>query len=174
MRFAFRPITAADAKVIASWRYPPPYDFYNWDRETDPAEMLGPLAGCVVSQDEHGEVVGYACFGTSGQVPGGRKVNLYDEDLLDVGLGLRPDLTGHGLGVPFLEAILAYGQDRHHPSGYRLSVASFNERAIRAYEKVGFVRGESFLNALHGVDTEFLLMRRTNTKPVESKSDSKT
>lgn len=160
MRFAFRAITAADVEAIVAWRYPAPYSFYDWDPADDPAELLDPAVHCVVSDDNMGGLAGFICFGSGGQTPGGRQAGLYDEPLLDVGLGLRPDLTGRGLGLGFVNTALDIGQARFRPAGFRLSVASFNERAIRVYERAGFVRGERFLSPVHGVDAEFLLMRR--------------
>lgn len=158
--FAFRAITPADVEAIVAWHYPAPYDFYNWDPADDPADLLDPLAGCVVADDNTSMPAGFVCFGAGGQTPGGLRAGLYDEPLLDVGLGLRPDLTGRGLGLAFVDAALAIGQERFRPSGFRLSVATFNERAIRVYERAGFVRGESFVSPVRGVETPFLLMRR--------------
>ena len=96
-----------------------------------------------------------------------RDAGLYGEPLLDVGLGLRPDLTGRGLGLGFVAAVLALGRERFGPVGFRLSVAVFNERAIRVYERAGFVRGETFLSPVGGVATAFLLMRCPNGRSCE-------
>jgi ribosomal-protein-alanine N-acetyltransferase len=167
MHFAFRAITAADVETIVAWRYPAPYEFYDWDPADDPAELLDPLVGCVVADDNEAALAGFVCFGTAGQTPGGRRAGLYDEPLLDVGLGLRPDLTGRGLGLGFVNAALAIGQERFRPAGFRLSVAAFNARALRVYERAGFVRGESFLSPAAGVETAFLLMRRPNGRSPE-------
>jgi ribosomal-protein-alanine N-acetyltransferase len=170
MGFAFRPITAADVEAIVGWRYPAPYDFYDWDPGDDPAEMLDPLSGCVVADDDAGKLAGFVCFGAAGQVPGGRRAGLYEEPLLDVGLGLRPDLTGRGFGRGFVRAALAVGAAHHRPPGFRLSVAAFNERAIRVYERVGFVRGERFASPVRDTETAFLLMRRWD-RPASDPND---
>jgi RimJ/RimL family protein N-acetyltransferase len=162
MHFAFRAITPADVAAIAAWHYPAPYDFYDWDPANDPAELLDPLVGCVVADDDDGTLAGFVCFGAAGQTPGGCRAGLYDEPLLDIGLGLRPDLTGRGLGLGFVRAALEIGQERIRPSGFRLSVAAFNERAIRVYERAGFVYGERFLSPVGRDETAFLLMRRPN------------
>ena len=60
------------------------------------------------------------------------------EDVLEYGLGLRPDLTGKGLGLDFFRAGLEFGRARYRPSLVRLFVAAFNERAITVYERAGF------------------------------------
>ena len=56
----------------------------------------------------------HCSFGIDAQVPGGD----YSAQALDVGLGLRPDHTGQGLGVTFLGAILAFAQERYSPTNF--------------------------------------------------------
>lgn len=63
--------------------------------------------------------------------------------VVDVGLGLRPDRTGHGLGARFVETALDFAQERWNPNGFALDALPWNERAIRAYVNGGFIRGES-------------------------------
>jgi RimJ/RimL family protein N-acetyltransferase len=162
MTISFRPITIKDARDIAAWRYPAPYDFYNLPEDDDPAELLEPAAGAVIAVDEHGETIGFAAFGFAGQVPGGEAAGLYREPLLDIGLGMRPGLTGRGFGATFCQAILDYAEVCYRPAGFRLSVARFNQRAIRVYERLGFVRGEQFSSEVRGETVEFVLMRRWN------------
>jgi RimJ/RimL family protein N-acetyltransferase len=57
---------------------------------------------------------------------------------LDYGLGLRPDLTGQGLGLEFFLAGLGFAHERYRPEQVFLHVAAFNERARRVYERAGF------------------------------------
>lgn len=63
---------------------------------------------------------------------------------MDVGLGMRPDLTGRGLGVGYLLAGLQLARERLSPERFTLSVTTFNERAIQAYERAGFRRGREY------------------------------
>jgi [ribosomal protein S18]-alanine N-acetyltransferase len=106
--------------LLAAWRYPPPYDFY--DGDVDP--VLNPERYFGV-WDEHGELVGFYYF--EPKPPD-----------LDYGLGLRPDLTGRGLGLEFFLTGLAFGRERYRPKRVFLHVAAFNERARRVYERAGF------------------------------------
>ena len=59
-------------------------------------------------------------------------------DVLDYGLGLRPDLVGRGLGLDFFRAGLEFARERYRPRLIRLHVAAFNERAIKVYERASF------------------------------------
>src|SRR5216117_707294 len=54
------------------------------------------------------------------------------------GLGLRPDLTGRGLGERMVQAQLEYAREHWSPQTFRLFVAAFNERAISLYGRLGF------------------------------------
>ena len=101
MPWIFVSMTAAHAKAITTWRYEPPYDFYN--PRDDIAGFLRPDYHYYAAQDDDGGLVGYCCFGPDARVPGGA----YPEDgSLDVGVGLRPDLTGGGRGLGFFNAVL--------------------------------------------------------------------
>jgi RimJ/RimL family protein N-acetyltransferase len=115
-----KPASAEAHELMASWRYPPPYDFY--DGDVDP--MLNPER-FFEARDEAGELVGFYYY----------EPNPPD---LDYGLGLRPDLTGQGLGLEFFRAGVAFARERYRPQRVYLHVAEFNERARRVYERAGF------------------------------------
>jgi RimJ/RimL family protein N-acetyltransferase len=116
------PASVETHELLASWRYPPPYDFYDGDGEP----VLNPERFYEArDSDADGEVIGFYYF----------ESNPPD---LDYGLGLRPDLTGHGLGLDFFRTGLAFARKRFQPSRVFLHVATFNERARRVYERAGF------------------------------------
>jgi [ribosomal protein S18]-alanine N-acetyltransferase len=130
MNVSFREMSAEDAEAIASWRYDGPYAFYDADADADDlALLLSPVTRenrYFSALDEDGSLVGFFEFKHSGG------------ESLELGLGLRPDLTGRGHGLEFLEAGMAFARARFAPAEFRLSVATFNERAIRVYERAEF------------------------------------
>lgn len=158
MDFIFKEMSEKDAREIAAWKYDPPYDFYDVAKgPEDLEELLNPdKRRDYYSATSDGELVGYFCFGAEATVPGGD----YSGDAVDVGLGMRPDLTGKGLGQKFLEAGLAFAEARFSPTRFRLSVADFNERAIKAYERAGFEKAGSFMQRTNGAGRPFTLMTR--------------
>jgi RimJ/RimL family protein N-acetyltransferase len=80
---------------------------------------------------------------------------------LEIGLGLRPECTDRGLGAEFVRRICLWACDRMTPALLVLRVATFNARAIRVYERVGFQPdGVEILNS-YGTDVEFLRMVRS-------------
>ena len=100
-----------------------------------------------------GAFAGFRSFGPDGRVPGGT----YDEDALDTGGGLRPELTGRGLGRQAIEAGLAFGRARFAPPAFRVTVAAFNARALRVVAAVGF-RPASRFTAADGRPFEILVL----------------
>jgi len=108
-------------RELRSWRYPPPYDFYDGDVDPplNPERFFGAF-------DEDGELVGFYYF--EEKPPD-----------LDYGLGLRPDLVGQGLGLEFFRAGLDFAHERYRARRVYLHVAEFNERARKVYERAGFV-----------------------------------
>ena len=158
-QFGFRAMTQADVEAIAGWRYPQPYAFYDLGPEAI-GELLDPACGYLAATDATGSLVGYCCFGEAGKVAGATRAGLYHDDALDLGLGLRPDLTGRGIGLGFVRAVLDEGSRRFAPRRFRLAVAAFNRRAIVVYERAGFVSGPTFTSPVDGQEVAFLLMVR--------------
>ena len=145
------PITAGHAADILTWRYPAPYDCYD-AAGGDPGHYLDPANGffAVLSG---GELIGFRSFGPDGRVPGGA----YDESALDTGGGLRPELTGQGLGRPVIAAGLDFGQRRFAPAAFRVTVAIFNTRALRVVTSLGFQPAGSFSATTDGRRFEILV-----------------
>jgi RimJ/RimL family protein N-acetyltransferase len=162
MHLRFELLTAEQARAIADWRYPPPYDFYDaTGDEDDLRELLDRAGPYYAALDEHGALVGFFCFKQTAQVPAGIPAGVYaDPHALDVGLGMHPYLTGRGLGLAFVEAGLAFARDTFAPRSFRLSVATFNRRAIAVYARVGFRPLGTFVSHTNGGEHEFLVMTR--------------
>lgn len=56
------------------------------------------------------------------------------------GFGLKPELTGIGLGKEFVSTCLDFAVKHHNYKGdyIRFGVAEFNKRAIKVYKRIGF------------------------------------
>lgn len=137
------PTTADDARQIVGWRYDPPYELYSLDPHTaeeDVAWFSDPANHYFSLRDDRGVVIAFVCFGEDARVRGGN----YQLEALDVGWGLRPDLTGQGLGPSIIEMAVALGRERFGAHTFRATVAAFNQRALRAARKAGFVPTTEF------------------------------
>ena len=165
MDVGFQPMDERAAASIALWRYDPPYDRYNLDRG-DLCELLE--GSYWAAMDEQHRLIGFYCTGSSAQVPAGQVQGAYRQaGLVDVGLGLHPQLTGRGLGVGFTRAVLSKVGEHFLDQRQRLTVASFNRRAIKVYEKLGFVERRAFN---HGM-VEFVIMTREGKDPKDPGGD---
>ena len=99
--------------------------------------------------DEGGDLIGF--FSSRPKEPG----------TIEIGLGLRPDHTGRGLGLAFVEAGLKEARARLEPDEFMLAVATFNRRAITVYERAGFRESRRYMHHTNGGDWEFVEMRRS-------------
>ena len=144
-------MTVAFAADIVSWRYPPPYDLYDMTG-VEPEFLASPASG-FFALAEGGDLIGFRSFGPDGQVPGGS----YDSSALDTGGGLRPDLTGKGLGREAIGTGLEFGRREFAPEAFRVTVASFNERALRVVRSLGFRAVGRFPAATDGRSFEILV-----------------
>ncbi len=165
MPYTFTLMNETDAYAISLWRYEAPYDTYNIsdnaEEEADSNEMLDTRSPYYAVRNEQGELIGYFCYGTAAQPFGSSEPGLYTDDhAIVIGLGLRPDFTGKGLGPTFVEAGLDFAWQQFAPRTFLLYVMTFNQRAIHAYEKVGFAHVRRYMqHNIHGTH-EFLIMSR--------------
>lgn len=120
------------AAQICSWCYEPPYDIYSW-LPWEQMQAIGFEFGdtdlrtqqYVSVVDEHNLLCGFA--------------QLFPlEGVTRLGIGMRPDLCGHGLGISFVGSIVAEAQRRAPGNIIDLEVLTWNGRAIAAYQKSGF------------------------------------
>jgi [ribosomal protein S18]-alanine N-acetyltransferase len=143
MKFVVKRMTEEYAKQILSWKYEAPYDFYNNEESSESLrELLENPYYALLNTDE--TLIGFFCIGISAQVPFGRTVGAYSEDINDIGIGMNPSLTGQGFGAEFFSFILSYILETYKVDSLRLTVAAFNQRAIHLYTKLGFVKKMEF------------------------------
>lgn len=151
MQFSFYPMGQSDAEKIATWHYEGIYSFY--DMENDPEDLQE-----LLSPEKRGE--NYWGVFSNGVLIG--FVALFRDGLsMEIGLGLRPDLTGKGLGSIFLNEIEQFIR-KSFPAVSKLclSVASFNIRAQKVYQRAGFLPCKQEMIATNGGEYPFLIMEK--------------
>jgi [ribosomal protein S18]-alanine N-acetyltransferase len=122
-----RDLTPEEAMRPLGWRYDGAYAIY------DVAGALGRDPGFFAIEDD-GELVGFGCTGAEARVPGVEA----EEGTVDVGYGMRPDLTGEGRGHDFVGTVLEHVAERHPDARLRMSILGWNARSRRAAEGHGF------------------------------------
>jgi RimJ/RimL family protein N-acetyltransferase len=120
MKLMIEPASPETFAEMASWRYDSPFDFYDGDQDPvlNPEHFFAALGG-------DGSLVGFYYLEAKG-------------DAVEIGLGLRPNLTGQGLGGEFFRVGVGLARSRFPGRPVILNVAAFNERAIKVYERAGF------------------------------------
>ena len=138
----FLPTNEASAREFLIWKYEPPYEVYNYapeNFERDLAYHLDP-ANNLHSIYRDNKLVGYCSYGRDAQVPGGD----YSEEALDIGMMIKPELTGQGQGSNYANAVIQNGISKYQPKKLRVTILGTNLRAIRVWEKNGFQTVQSF------------------------------
>jgi [ribosomal protein S18]-alanine N-acetyltransferase len=126
-----RPLERRDAEAVGSWRYQGPWSVYDPRPGDDP---LSAVAGYDAVVDDAGSLVGFVCVGQEARVPG-----LAEADgIIDIGVGMRPDLVGRGLGRHFGAVVLDHVRGRCGDRPLRAVVQGWNERSLRLARGLGF------------------------------------
>ena len=68
------------------------------------------------------------------------------------------DLTGQGLGIAFLRAVLEFARQRCAADVYRVTIAGFNRRAIRMCQAAGFEETARFTAGPADEGCEFVVL----------------
>ncbi|MDL2233909.1 GNAT family N-acetyltransferase [Ruminococcaceae bacterium OttesenSCG-928-L11] len=159
--YRIAPMEAASAGQILGWRYDGIYSLYDFGEEDGGRDEL--MSGAYYAAfGPDGALVGYYCYGQAAVIPT-TDAAAYPDGYLDIGLGMRPDLCGKGLGYRFLLDGLAFGRQAFHAKTWRLTVASFNRRAIKVYRRAGFREGAVLVHG--GTGEQFQIMTMESAGP---------
>ena len=145
----FRPLATRHLHALAGWRYEAPYDFYDLSADLI-RDCLDPALQYHVAIDESRTIVGYCCFGSDARVTGGDYGQVL-ADPLDIGVCLRPELTGRGLGRHFVRAVLSFAFRTYEARTFRVTIAAFNLRSRKTFERAGFGVTHHFVRLDDGV-----------------------
>ena len=156
MSHTFQPLTQEQAELIAfEWRYEGEYAFYNMDADEEDLALF-------LDADERSDTT-FAIL--DDELIGFVTLQFESADAVSIGLGMRPDLTGSGNGHRFLTSILNWIEATYGTRTVRLAVATFNKRAIRLYESLGFIPQDTFMQETNGGVYPFLSMTREQSEP---------
>ena len=157
MNYQLRPLTAEQGEAMANWSYPGPWAVYDVTGAIDPEEGFWAVV------DDGGDVAGYACFGVEARVPGLAE----QPGVLDVGVGMRPDLTGQGRGREFASAVLDHVGQTTGPARFRAVVQDWNQRSRRLLAGLGFEE-----TGVHHVgELRYVVLERSVEKSAETSAD---
>jgi ribosomal-protein-alanine N-acetyltransferase len=142
------PMTEEHGRIICTWKYPSPYDVYNSPSWEHMIQEEQDYADAQIRAEQFGAVVD-----AKGQLSG--FVQYFPiVGVTRLGLGLRPDLCGGGLGTAFVQFLVAEAKKRAPHHEIDLEVPTWNERAQRSYLKAGFELTDTYERMTpHGMAT---------------------
>lgn len=151
----FRRLTVREAVAAARWRYPGDYAMYNLG-------MIPLAIGAFMSRPAFGaaRITCYAIGTPSDPLIGVFSLIWRGTDV-EIGIGLRPDVNGHGLGLAAMRLGMAEARERYAPKTFSLNVATFNRRAVTVYERAGFLPLGVKTIHFHGKPFEEMHMARS-------------
>ncbi|KKO52570.1 GNAT family N-acetyltransferase [Paenibacillus sp. DMB20] len=137
-KFQTAPMQAEHAAEICTWSYPPPYNIYGWLPWEQMVQLGIEFGDPYIRQQQYVSILDEKrrLWGFAQLFP--------MEGVLRIGLGMRPDWCGNGMGKRFVEAVVREARQRKPHDEIDLEVLTWNERAIRTYRKAGFVITDSY------------------------------
>lgn len=142
-----RKMNQHEAIEISNWHYEGVYKFYNLEEDLEDFDefMNEETRQTTFSVYEDSKLIGFFSY---------QKI----DHEISIGLGLKPELTGKGKGEGFLNHIIEFIKSNLLFESITLEVACFNERAIKAYQKVGFIPINVYKQKTNGSVYDYLHM----------------
>ncbi|MDF2672305.1 MAG: family N-acetyltransferase, partial [Clostridiales bacterium] len=154
MQYRFVTMNEKYAHEIAfDWKYSDIYSFYDMTAdEEDLQEFL--------HQDNWNDEY-FAVVNEENQLVGFYSFS-FDDGIMWIGFGLKPELTGMGIGKEFVIAGINFGVENfnYRDNYIMLGVALFNKRAIKLYENIGFIPVEEYIQKTNSGEYEFIKMKK--------------
>lgn len=147
----FEPMNPEAAKQICSWQYDPPYNAYDYSTYEEAVRKQS-----AITKTENAD--NYLCFWNDNSLVAYTSIILKEEKVC-IGIGIAPQFCGQGLGNTYLNKAVLEAQKRYLNKEIWVQVRSWNERAIKCYEKIGFVeKYREILPDRFNQKTEFVFM----------------
>jgi len=140
-------------KEITTWKYGGEYSVYNTESFGDLKARNSHIVNPAKSNN-------YICyFNNEDKLIAYTNIMKKDNGVIFLGIGLAPEFCGKGLGKYILEHSIKEIKKRYSEGKIALQVRSWNIRAIKCYEKIGFEKLKCEVIEDHnGKKTEFVFM----------------
>lgn len=132
-------LTENDAKETSTWQYESPYDVYSswsWEKmleENEPMTIPDERSKNHLGLfDKENNLLGFVAF------------SYPEANVTRIGLGLKPNVCGKGLGEAFARLIIEEAKKRNPLSTIDLEVLTWNKRAFKVYQRSGFQLVETY------------------------------
>jgi ribosomal-protein-alanine N-acetyltransferase len=140
-------------EIVRDWHYRGIYSFYDMAADAEDLRIFVNKSywenTTFAVLNLHEELIGWASF-------------FIEEQDMWLSLGLKPELTGQGLGEKFVSECLVFARSHYklNKQAIKLEVALFNKRAIKVYQRAGFAELRRVKKNTHIGEIEFLQMQQ--------------
>ena len=154
MNLTYHTITKEEGKQVCDWKYPDEYACYNQppfeEIQARQAMFCNPLRR-----------TNYRAFYDSNLLIGFTNLREQEQEVF-LGIGVHPDHCSKGYGTAIVELCCRISEELYPGKTLYLEVRTWNNRAIRCYEKCGFViDGEPFEQRTYsGIGTFYRMIRK--------------
>ena len=141
-------------EIINNWHYEDIYSFYDMTADegdlkifTDRSYWKNTIFAVL---NENNDLIGWSSY-------------YFEKEIAWLSLGLKPELTGNGLGEEFVSDCIRFAESHYKlkKQAIKLDAALFNRRAIKVYERVGFIVSSRITKNTHIGKVDFLRMGKT-------------
>jgi ribosomal-protein-alanine N-acetyltransferase len=154
MDYKIRKRTEEDVNEFITWTYGGIYSFYDNNIQQEKID------GFIQSVNSESE---FSVVDENNNLIGNCEFYYVDDDgdeIIAVGVQMKPSLTGQGNGFDFVHTVVEQGRELLNFNHLELAVVDFNKRAIRTYEKIGFKKKGRFDNEIRGNTYSFIIMAK--------------
>jgi len=140
-------------EIAYNWKYDGIFSFYDMTADEEDLEEF-------LTEDRWGKNE-FAVLNEENQLVGFYSY-YFEDEIIWIGFGLKPKLTSKGSGANFVNSGIDFAVEKfdYKKDYVMLAVASFNQRAIRLYEKIGFKYIDKYIQHTNGNDFEFIRMKK--------------
>ncbi len=149
--FIMKTLSEENAREICTWQYEGEYTVYNLSDWDIVVKNHWELSSKKIRERDF-----LAIFNKKDLVAYG--VLKLKDNRVFLGIGLKPNWCGKGYGERIMELIINESQKRYSDKKIVLEVRSFNQRAIRCYQKVGFEIKDKYVRKTLTGSGEFYYM----------------
>jgi ribosomal-protein-alanine N-acetyltransferase len=147
-----RPMTVGEAVDLANWRYGGDWSVYDLSTPQRVLDNLSSYYTVAIGND----LIGFCCIGVEARVAGMQA----DPAIVDVGMGMNPQLVGRGNGARFGEIVLQYLDGCHPGVTLRAAVQAWNERSLRLTRRLGFEDAGELIAVQGGRSVSYRVVQR--------------
>ncbi|HEX2947279.1 MAG TPA: GNAT family N-acetyltransferase [Clostridia bacterium] len=133
MELIIKKLTEEYAKQLCEWKYNAEYSVYNFAPWDIAVQQKWSIADPKARESDFRSVTN-----KQGEFVGFFRMTKDKDEKIEIGLGMRPEYCGLGIGKDFVKIITQYVRAYYPNCLIYMEVRTFNIRAVKCYENCGY------------------------------------